>query len=804
RVEIDNTSGHLTASTKGLTIYYAKGGAGYLIASAQGAGRFVVYAREAPNPYLTTFQASGVTLTEGIDVANVPLGSAFPLGAFVAQNDDKDFRLVPWEDIAEAGNLSIYTGRVGSDVSASVATAMLDGTVGDDGLPDPPGNLATRWTRTSGPGVVNFADPFAADTAAAFSALGTYVLRLEASDGVYSTRDEVTVWVGKETELGAVDYWSSGDLPLGWGAAAYRFEATHDGILTAELRQGSSAESELRLYALGPAATAIEPPLETGRQRIDLPDAAAGQRYLLTVTGLTSPAEVCLANLVEQAGGTVTVHGTPRDDHFLFDVSAGHKVAVNGVAYEFAAAQTAAFFLDGLGGSDHVEFVGTSEPDNATLYPASGTFSGPGYWMAATGIESAGFDGAGGEDTVWIWGSSGANTYTARPGSAEMTGGGVSVRVVADRIYARGGGGADTATIWDSPGNDLFEFFPIWARVTGEGYLHNLQGFTTMIGKAAIGVNGIDAAILRGSPQGDWVKSTTITTRMLTLGAWRHAEGFDTITAYGRGGKDKPDTFLVQDTPGADTLKLKPLETVLVGPTYKVTAYGFGSVDAVRANVNAAEDAVTMEDSPGNDTLVGNPAWTQISSVGPAYANKATGFPSVTVYSTGEGFDRAFLSDSTGPTDTTVRNDTFLAGSIASELSAPGVYRIWTRFFDEVHGEARLGRDTAHLVGTTAVDELYGTAAELRLSGSNAKGAFVNHAKGFDEINALGILGTDVAVLLDAVVDTATYGPPPGVPLETLAQILWLDRFEKIELHRSGTIETTALDNIDTVFAYWD
>ena len=75
------------------------------------------------------------------------------------------------------------------------AGATLDGTVSDDGLPNPPGSLTTTWSMTSGPGTVTFGDASAVDTTATFSAPGTYVLRLTASDGDLSTSDELTVTV---------------------------------------------------------------------------------------------------------------------------------------------------------------------------------------------------------------------------------------------------------------------------------------------------------------------------------------------------------------------------------------------------------------------------------------------------------------------------------------------------------------------------------------------------------------------------------------------------------------------------------
>jgi hypothetical protein len=72
--------------------------------------------------------------------------------------------------------------------------AILNGTVTDDGLPDPPA-LVTDWSVVSGPGPVTFADVSAEDTTASFSAEGIYVLHLTASDGELSVFDEVTITI---------------------------------------------------------------------------------------------------------------------------------------------------------------------------------------------------------------------------------------------------------------------------------------------------------------------------------------------------------------------------------------------------------------------------------------------------------------------------------------------------------------------------------------------------------------------------------------------------------------------------------
>ena len=85
----------------------------------------------------------------------------------------------------------------GTDQTINLPTneANLDGTVTDDGLPNPPATVTTTWSVVSGPGTVNFDDSSLVDTVARFSEAGTYVLRLTADDSELGAFDEVTIIV---------------------------------------------------------------------------------------------------------------------------------------------------------------------------------------------------------------------------------------------------------------------------------------------------------------------------------------------------------------------------------------------------------------------------------------------------------------------------------------------------------------------------------------------------------------------------------------------------------------------------------
>jgi hypothetical protein len=64
------------------------------------------------------------------------------------------------------------------------------------GVQDYSGAVTTTWSQVSGPGTVTFADSTAATTSASFSAEGTYVLRITATNSAGSTSKEITIAAG--------------------------------------------------------------------------------------------------------------------------------------------------------------------------------------------------------------------------------------------------------------------------------------------------------------------------------------------------------------------------------------------------------------------------------------------------------------------------------------------------------------------------------------------------------------------------------------------------------------------------------
>src|SRR6185503_4277631 len=71
----------------------------------------------------------------------------------------------------------------------------LSGSATDDGQPNPPGALTMAWSQISGPGTMWFANANQPNTTATFPGVGTYVLRLTASDGALQASDDLTVTI---------------------------------------------------------------------------------------------------------------------------------------------------------------------------------------------------------------------------------------------------------------------------------------------------------------------------------------------------------------------------------------------------------------------------------------------------------------------------------------------------------------------------------------------------------------------------------------------------------------------------------
>ncbi len=190
-----------------------------------------------PNPpgavSLTWSQVSGPGTTTFGDPSSVDTTATFSAtGTYVLRLTADDGSLNAFDELAVTIGFQNAAPSVdaGTDQTILVGgVASLDGTVTDDGLPDPPGAATSTWSQTSGPGTTTFADPSSVDTTATFSAAGTYLLRLTADDGESTSFDEVTITVSAGNQAPTVDAGPDQTVDIGAGATLTGI-VTDDGL----------------------------------------------------------------------------------------------------------------------------------------------------------------------------------------------------------------------------------------------------------------------------------------------------------------------------------------------------------------------------------------------------------------------------------------------------------------------------------------------------------------------------------------------------------------------------------------------
>jgi hypothetical protein len=181
--------------------------------------------------------------------------------------------------------------------------ALLDGQVGDDGLPGP---TTVEWSLTSGPGTVIFASSNSEDTAVDFPGPGEYVLTLTATDGELTGSASVTVTVLDEAAPpppppGPVETSETFDSSLNKKWVERTFQVTVAdgplvGVLTADAGKGRDKTApELTLTLVDGSGTALDSAsgasvtlsVEVSAGTYTWEVSGATARFSLTVTYLT-------------------------------------------------------------------------------------------------------------------------------------------------------------------------------------------------------------------------------------------------------------------------------------------------------------------------------------------------------------------------------------------------------------------------------------------------------------------------------------------------------------------------------------
>ncbi len=160
--------GVIQGGLEGVTLYYTSQNTGYLIVSDQSTSMYHIFQREATHDYIATFKIGAgdgidqVTDSDGIDVTNAGLGTTFPQGLFVAQDNPNtvgtttttertNFKLVSWHAIATSGAETLTIDTTWDPRAVGAATSTPTATRTATSTPTPTSTPTATRTATSTP-----------------------------------------------------------------------------------------------------------------------------------------------------------------------------------------------------------------------------------------------------------------------------------------------------------------------------------------------------------------------------------------------------------------------------------------------------------------------------------------------------------------------------------------------------------------------------------------------------------------------------------------------------------------------------
>jgi uncharacterized secreted protein with C-terminal beta-propeller domain len=477
--------------------------------------------------------------------------------------------------------------------------------------------------------------------------------------------------------LEPVDFLELVDRDLRTSELWYSFRTTHEGLVTleAELRSGPDSVN-LTLYdedfnQVAAATSVGQSP------RIDWQTDADAAHYLQVSpvseeTASGALFDLRLANLVQQDGDTLTVHGTDGEDRFEFNAVAPRTITINGTLYPIDDTVRSVTF-DGAAGYDTAVFHGSPEDQEVTIWPLSATTAAGALTVDVDGTEKIVALGGGGRDVAHMHGGAGADTYLGTSTFGRLVGDGFFQKVSGFHdIHVHSGGGADLARLKGAVGDDTLSGDPTSATLSGAGFMHTVEDFTEV--HAFGDGDGNDTAVLTGTA------------------------GNDTLVARA-GNVSLFDSGYQYDNASRSFQALGDF-------TGRLTATQFGSVTVTS---NEGRDAAYFMGSVADDTFTVTP--TEATFEGGGHKTTAVSFSKTNAYGK-QGHDQAYFSG--GPEKDTF-HVTWAYGRMWGGSEEDGdAYLHRAVRFDEVEAAATPGGDVALLYAGPYHDRLEGTTTETR------------------------------------------------------------------------------------------
>ena len=224
--------------------------------------------------------------------------------------------------------------NAGADVTLQLTVpGVLEGTVTDDGLPNPPGAVSNNWSMVSGPAPITLTNAAALTNTILFAQAGDYVFRLMSDDGQVKVFDDVTLSIIEPTRI---DLFTTDGEAAELGPDTGEFTLTRNGAtneLTVYLAISGTASNgvdyvQLTNAIIFPAGTDTVAVLVTPF----LDDRTEGDETL-TLTIITN-----LSYSIGNPTATVTIHDSPYGmwniAHFTLEELTDPKLSGDGADYD--------------------------------------------------------------------------------------------------------------------------------------------------------------------------------------------------------------------------------------------------------------------------------------------------------------------------------------------------------------------------------------------------------------------------------------------------------------------------------------
>lgn len=355
----------------------------------------------------------------------------------------------------------------------------------------------------------------------------------------------------------------------------------------------------------------------TNAERVDV-TVTAGQQLFVRIVGANSNVTYRCVNLVSFSGDTIHVDGTAGDDLLVMLPGSTHRVAVNGVGYDFDAAVYSKIVVQDNGGVDTLIVVGNEQDESAVVSQTSTAVTSSGYLLTATGAEFIQLQAGDGNDSATFFDRAGDDTYTGNPTEGVLSGAGYNFKATGFDVVSVvfNAGGYDQAFLYGSIGDDHYVASKESAFLEGPGFRHEAAGYVTVVG---VGGAGNDLAELLDSTGDDIYNGDPNAATLSNATMYLRAELFDRVEARSTGGYD---VAYLKDSAGNDAMGASKVLAYFNGAGFSNYVEGF---DLVHATSTGGIDTVDLYDSAGDDLLTINGASRRLEIAGD-YAIQADGF----------------------------------------------------------------------------------------------------------------------------------------------------------------------------------